>query len=827
MRKLVASTALALFLATASVAGAAAPAKVGPPTRITALGDSITRGFNSQGPGCVILSDCTTNSWATGSNATVNSYLRRVQALNPSAVASNGGTGNNAVTGAKVADLNGQALNAVGTNPDLVLILIGANDVCTSSEGAMTSVADFRTRFQTAMNTLTTNLPNARIAVSSIPNIYNLWNVLKGNILATGTWGLAGICQSMLASPTSTSTANEDRRQRVRQRNIDFNTQLQQVCAQYIHCRFDNNAAFNLVFASGDVSTIDYFHPNTSGQTKAAATAWNAGPNYADLTAPTTTITRDHAAGGTNDWYKENVQITLSATDPNSAVSGTEFFYKLEGAADAPWTKYTGPFTISTEGKTEIDARSVDVNGNIEAAKTDLIKIDKTAPTFDLTCPSNVLLKEPASITISNASDDRSGFLVDPNGSTPAPTNVAGHIPHQQDIQDQAGNVASHSCAWDVAYPVPGTPGLAAGSFTPNSGLFSLDWTQSADPEDYASLLYTPQHRDADDSDWSDVDASISGPSYDFSSEGEGTWTYRVKAHDGALETDWSGASDPVKVDKSAPAAPTLSADRGADYAGGGGWFADTVTVSASDNGDPDLQDGSSGSGVDLSSLPGAATHDTSGSYTDYATVKDAVGNESGQASLTTQVDADAPNLSVTCPAAVLLGASGVTASVSASDGESGLATDPSGSVPISTATVGPKTVTRTATDNVGHSTTRSCTTRVQYMYSGVYQPINADGSSIFKLGSTVPVKFTLTNSNIASVCDATATLSVAKISNNVEGTFVEAVSTSNATTGSLFRCDGQQYIFNLSTKSLTTGTYSLKISLDDGTTYTQHISLR
>src|SRR5205823_6099387 len=196
----------------------------------------------------------------------------------------------NAVTGAKVADLNGQALNAVATNPDLVLILIGANDVCTSSEAAMTSVTDFRTRFQTAMNTLSNNLPNARIQVLSIPNIFNLWNVLKSNFLAQLTWGAAGICQSMLANPTSTSTTDTQRRLRVQQRNIDFNTQLQQVCALNIHCRFDGGAAYNLVFASSDVSTLDYFHPNVSGQTKAAATAWNATFNYTDLTAPTTTI---------------------------------------------------------------------------------------------------------------------------------------------------------------------------------------------------------------------------------------------------------------------------------------------------------------------------------------------------------------------------------------------------------------------------------------------------------------------------------------------------------------------------------------------------------
>src|SRR5258706_5007908 len=132
------------FMSLATTAGATL-AKVGPRSRVTALGDSITRGYDSQGSGCVGFSDCPAFSWATGSNATVNSYFRRLQAVNPSAVLSNPTRGNDAVTGAKVGDLNGQALNAIAGNPDLVLILIGANDVCTSSEAAMTSVTDFRT----------------------------------------------------------------------------------------------------------------------------------------------------------------------------------------------------------------------------------------------------------------------------------------------------------------------------------------------------------------------------------------------------------------------------------------------------------------------------------------------------------------------------------------------------------------------------------------------------------------------------------------------------------------------------------------------------------
>jgi predicted acyl esterase len=401
-------------------------------------------------------------------------------------------------------------------------------------------------------------------------------------------------------------------------------------------------------------------------------------------------------------------------------------------------------------------------------------------------------------------------------------------------VQAPADNYlpAGYVLARDVKTTVPGAPHIAAGDENPNAtGEFTLEW----DPSDPATdLLYALQHRDSDDASWTDVNSALSTNSFDFTSgspEGEGTWKYRVNAHesDGSPATDFSDDSSPIKVDKGKPNTPTVSADRSPDYSGDGGWYKDTVDVSVTDNGDPALQDGSDGSGVDVGSIPALATFNTSGSHPTTATVKDAVGNESDSASLTVQVDADAPSLSVTCPAAVLLNASGVSATVSASDGESGLASDPSDTVAIDTSTVGAKTVTRTATDNVGHSTEKSCTTQVQYMFGGLLQPINPDGSSIFKLGSTVPVKFALTDADAAKTGGATATLSIAKISDSVEGTFVEAVSTSNATSGSLFRYDasGQQYIFNLATKGLEKGTYSLKVTLDDGTSYTTHISLR
>ena len=116
-------------------------------------------------------------------------------------------------------------------------------------------------------------------------------------------------------------------------------------------------------------------------------------------------------------------------------------------------------------------------------------------------------------------------------------------------------------------------------------------------------------------------------------------------------------------------------------------------------------------------------------------------------------------------------------------------------------------TVTWTATDASGNSATATTTVTTLYNFGGILQPINADGSSIFKLKSTIPVKFQLTDYNGNFVTTAVATIKVAKVSNGIAGDELEAISTSAATTGNLFRLADSQYIFNLATKSLSTGT--------------------
>jgi len=241
------------------------------PNSMASLGDSITRGFNA----CGWYVDCTSRSWSTGDYSGVNSHYLRLLALKAPI---SGRNHNHAKSGAKASALATQAGTAVSRGAQYVTIEIGANDACTSSESTMTVVSTFRRQIDQALDTLEAGLPNARVFVASIPDIKRLWYIGKDNRYARYAWSRFGICQSMLARPTSTDPEDVARRDRVRQRVIDYNTQLAQACAAYgTTCDFDDNAVFNYRFVLSQVSTWDYFHPNTEGQRVLAGVSWNAG----------------------------------------------------------------------------------------------------------------------------------------------------------------------------------------------------------------------------------------------------------------------------------------------------------------------------------------------------------------------------------------------------------------------------------------------------------------------------------------------------------------------------------------------------------------------
>jgi len=216
-------------------------------------------------------------------------------------------------------------------------------------------------------------------------------------------------------------------------------------------------------------------------------------------------------------------------------------------------------------------------------------------------------------------------------------------------------------------------------------------------------------------------------------------------ARDRAGNTD-SATVAGINIDRTAPAAPSVTPDRGPDYAGDGGWFRDEVVVTFAGAGDPNLANGDAGSGVDPATVPAPAVFDSSGSHTASGTVSDRAGNESATGSLTLQVDADAPSVAVACPSTPVVLGSVVSAGWTAADAESGLATPASGSVPLDTSSVGTKSASApTAADNVGHSAGAACFYSVVFDFRGFFRPVDSPPMlNVVKAGSAIPVKFSL-----------------------------------------------------------------------------------
>jgi lysophospholipase L1-like esterase len=246
----------------------APPAWAAPPlpSSMAALGDSITRAYDV----CCSYGDHPGQSWSTGSTSYdgIASHYERIRQLNPTIT----GRGyNDAVSGAKMAAAPTQAAKAASQGARYVTILLGANDLCTSSPSTMTSTTTFRAQFSQAMATLMAQDRKPYVFVGSIPNLYQLWQVLHTNSLARWAWANFHICQSMLAA-TNTDT----QRLQVVAREEAFNQILAQECAKYTRCRWDGGAVYNYQFSASQVSTLDFFHPSLSGQAALARVTWAA-----------------------------------------------------------------------------------------------------------------------------------------------------------------------------------------------------------------------------------------------------------------------------------------------------------------------------------------------------------------------------------------------------------------------------------------------------------------------------------------------------------------------------------------------------------------------
>jgi len=310
------------------------------------------------------------------------------------------------------------------------------------------------------------------------------------------------------------------------------------------------------------------------------------------------------------------------------------------------------------------------------------------------------------------------------------------------------------------------------------------------------------------------------------------------------LQLSFSGYSTPITVDLTGTGVPVDTTPPAIQCgAPNGQWHGSDVSIpcTASDSGSGLAN--ASDANFSLSTSVAAGTETASASTGSYQ-VCDKAGNCATAGPISgNKVDKKSPTISITTPSATsYLLNQNVLAQYQCIDGGSGVASC-TGSVAnnaaINTGAVGANTFTVTAADAVGNASSTSVGYKVVYASGGtcygaaghqILQPINADGTSVWKQGSTVPAKF--------RVCDASGTsvgipgvVSSFRLTNIISGTVTAVDETVVSTTpDTAFRWDStnQQWIFNISTKSLAAGsTYVYTITLNDGTTIVFQYGLR
>jgi len=248
--------------------------------------------------------------WSTGFDGgdSVNAMNERFEAIDPVAYTENNASRddafNQAISGSVMADFVSQAqavANAANTLPDgsagMVTVLLGNNDVCADTLAGMTDPGLFESQYRAGLDVLASPAFNdmVDVQISSIPDIYWLWNAKRDSFLCrTFIWPFVP-CQNLLADSAddcASSASREDpdtvyegdgpncqRRKAFHAEIRDtYNPILRDVLAEYQASNQLLNAeyvdVFDVRFDSSHVNGGDCFHPSEAGHELLAEKAW-------------------------------------------------------------------------------------------------------------------------------------------------------------------------------------------------------------------------------------------------------------------------------------------------------------------------------------------------------------------------------------------------------------------------------------------------------------------------------------------------------------------------------------------------------------------------
>ena len=219
------------------------------------------------------------------------------------------------------------------------------------------------------------------------------------------------------------------------------------------------------------------------------------------------------------------------------------------------------------------------------------------------------------------------------------------------------------------------------------------------------------------------------------------------------------------------------------------GWNNTNVTVSFT------CADEAGGSGI-ASCGPTPVAVSSEGTTTVTGTATDNAGNTS-TTSVTVKIDKTAPTVSLSGPAIVIQGQS-ASATVTASDALSGLASGTPTSVALGTSTLGANTAAVTVADNAGNSSSASFTYTV-WSLACPGAPVEKEGKGTgqFNAGSTIPVK--------CKISDGT----------NLITTATGSVSIGPVSAALRWDREDKQYIATVKTDKTMVATYDVNVTLD------------
>jgi hypothetical protein len=185
------------------------------------------------------------------------------------------------------------------------------------------------------------------------------------------------------------------------------------------------------------VNEVSFYSVDQEGNKEAA----HAIEVKIDRTAPET------HSDAPADWSKEDVAVKLTATDTQSGIAQT--FYSIDGSAFVEGSS----FTVSDEGVHKVAFYSVDMAGNIEAAKTAVVKIDKTAPVVTMNLKeeyqagTTLQLAYSAVDTLSEIVDNKI-TVTRPNGAT-------------EEVEQNSGIILDKPGVYTVTVTVTNAAGLS------------------------------------------------------------------------------------------------------------------------------------------------------------------------------------------------------------------------------------------------------------------------------------------------------------------------------------------------------------------------------